>query len=47
MINLLSLQDLFPLDLSIWIALTSFCSLEMVELEEDVLVALSAAFTTL
>ena len=46
-INLLSLQDLFPSDLSIWTALASFCSLEMVELEEDVLVVLGAAFTTL
>ena len=46
-INLLSLQDLFPSDLSIWTALTSFCSFEMIELEEDVLVVLGAAFTTL
>ncbi|KAI8635770.1 hypothetical protein BD408DRAFT_321866, partial [Parasitella parasitica] len=46
-VSLLSLQDLFPSSLAIWTALTSFCSLNMAELDEDLLVALGAGFTTL
>ncbi|CEP17323.1 hypothetical protein [Parasitella parasitica] len=44
---LLSLQDLLPSSLAIWTALTSFCSLDMVELDDDALVALGAGFATL
>ncbi|KAG2199262.1 hypothetical protein INT46_008804, partial [Mucor plumbeus] len=46
-VSLLSLWDLLPTSLCIWTALTGFCSLDMVELDEDVLVALGAAYTTL
>ncbi|CEP10324.1 hypothetical protein [Parasitella parasitica] len=46
-VSLLSRQDLLPSSLAVWTALTSFCSLDMVLLDEDVLVALGAAFTTL
>ncbi|CEP10397.1 hypothetical protein [Parasitella parasitica] len=44
---LLSLRDLLPSSPSIWCAQTSFCTQEMIELDEEVLVALGAAFTTL
>ena len=44
---MLSLQHLFPSNQAVWTALTSFCSMELIELDENVLVAFGAAFTTL
>jgi hypothetical protein len=47
-VSLLSLQELLPSDASIWLALTSFCSGDdLVVIDEDVLVALGAAYSTL
>ncbi|KAG2212920.1 hypothetical protein INT46_010476 [Mucor plumbeus] len=46
-VSLLSLQDLLPTSLCIWTTLIGFCSLDMVELNEDVLVAFGVAYTTL
>ena len=46
-VSMLSLQHLLPSNQAVWTALTSFCSIELVELDENVLVALGAAFTTL
>ena len=41
-VSFLSLQDILPSNLCIWTALTSFCSLDMLDLDDDVLVALGA-----
>ena len=41
------MQDLFPSNLSIWTALTSFCSSDLGFFDEDILVALSAVYSTL
>jgi hypothetical protein len=47
-VSLLSLQELLPSDVSIWLALTSFCNgSDLVVIDEDVLVALGAAYSTL
>jgi len=46
-VSILSLQHLLPSNQAVWTALTSFCSIELIELDENVLVALGAAFTTL
>ncbi|KAI8640306.1 hypothetical protein BD408DRAFT_348352, partial [Parasitella parasitica] len=42
-VSLLSLQDLLPNTMSIWQALTSFCSQDLSMLDEEVLVALGTA----
>ncbi|KAI8646619.1 hypothetical protein BD408DRAFT_317673, partial [Parasitella parasitica] len=46
-VSLLSLQDLLPTAMSIWQALTSFCSQNLEMLDEEVLVALGTAYSTL
>ncbi|EPB84971.1 hypothetical protein HMPREF1544_08249 [Mucor circinelloides 1006PhL] len=47
-VSLLSLQQLLPSDDSIWLALTSLCSSGYLQvIDEDVLVALGAAYSTL
>ncbi|GAN09876.1 hypothetical protein MAM1_0300c09409 [Mucor ambiguus] len=47
-VSLLSLQELLPYDGSIWLTLTSFCyGSDLVVIDEDVLVALGAAYSTL
>ncbi|KAI8639608.1 hypothetical protein BD408DRAFT_435042 [Parasitella parasitica] len=46
-VSLLSLQDLLPNTMSIWQALTSFCSQDSSMLDEEVLVALGTAYSTL
>ncbi|OAC97593.1 hypothetical protein MUCCIDRAFT_157605 [Mucor lusitanicus CBS 277.49] len=47
-VSLLSLQELLPSEASIWLALTSFCSGDdLVVIDEEVLVALGAAYSTL
>lgn len=47
-VSLLSLQELLPYDVSIWLALTSFCfSGNLVVIDEDVQIALGTAYSTL
>ncbi|CEP08480.1 hypothetical protein, partial, partial [Parasitella parasitica] len=46
-VYLLSLQDLLPTDASIWTALTTLCSPDYVTLDDEVLVAIGAAYCTL
>lgn len=47
-VSLLSLQELLPSDDSIWLALTSLCSFDDLQvIDEDVLVALGATYSTL
>ncbi|CEP17053.1 hypothetical protein [Parasitella parasitica] len=45
--SLLSRQDLLPTSLAVWTTLSSLCFLDMVDLDDDVLVALGAGFVTL
>ncbi|CEP17604.1 hypothetical protein [Parasitella parasitica] len=46
-VSSLSLQDLLLTDMAIWTALTSLCSQDMVMIDDDVLVPLGAAYSTL
>ena len=46
-VSFLSLQDLFPSNLCVWTALTTFCSLNTLDLDDDVLVVLGAVYSTL
>ncbi|KAK4521255.1 uncharacterized protein ATC70_013200 [Mucor velutinosus] len=47
-VSLLSLQELLPSASSIWLALTTFCSgSDLLVIDEDVLIALGAAYSTL
>ena len=45
--SLLPLQDLLPSNLCIWTAPTNFCSLDMLDLNEGILVVLGSLYSTL